>query len=129
MTDAGNEDRFDQEIRINELKEQVKEVTGPSLRASEAEDVSPAQIEEFWQHVLDYEAAPETTDYEQLTRDGIDLPAPEELDDSALSEKLEEVVLALAWRHTFLVSTDHLSDRELYEKLWEESLHESTRAV
>src|SRR6476661_6522609 len=35
MTDAGDEDRVDQEIRINELKAKVKEVTGGPLHEFE----------------------------------------------------------------------------------------------
>jgi hypothetical protein len=129
MNETGDEHPVDQEIRINELKEQVKEVAGEPLATYEAEDAPPGAIEEFWRHVLEYEAASDTTDYEELRHDGIDLPAPEELDDATLSEKLWVVVHALARRQTFLVSTDHLSDRELYEDLWEESLHEVTKSV
>lgn len=120
-------DRIDREIRINELKHQADEFAGGDMVAYEAEDAPAELVEGFWQHVVDYERAPDTSTYEQLTRAGIVLPHPEELDDAALTAKLWEVVHVLAARNTYLERTDHLSDRELYTTLVEELLHEVTK--
>lgn len=123
--------RDEQEQRIRELKEQAEQAAGGDMLSVEF-DVpgAPAEIrEQFWQNVLAWEKAPWTSQYEQLRKDGLDLPPPDQLDDATVSKKLWEVVQALAQRHVFLDHTDHLSDRELYEHLYRETLHEATKEV
>ncbi|MEE7626149.1 hypothetical protein V3O24_08245 [Methylobacter sp. Wu8] len=82
--------------------------------------------EQFWERVVAFEEAEWTTSFDQLVQGGMELPAPEALDDSQLSAKLWEVIRGLAMLRTFLYCTDHLSDRELYEELWHEVLREET---
>ncbi len=59
-----------------------------------------------------------------LARDGVALPAPDELSDDELALKLIEVIHTLANRRTYLSFTNHLSERELYTHLWQETLNE-----
>jgi len=111
---------------IRDLQRRTQEFVDDELSFFESEQMSTELREQFWEHVVTFEEAEWVTSFDQLVRDGIELPAPEELDDSQLSAKLWEVIRGLAMLRTFLYSTDHLSDRELYEELWHELLREET---
>src|SRR5688572_20814205 len=67
---------------------------------------------------------PFTTDFKRLTTAGLELPHPDSLNDEQLARKLLEVIDALARMRTFITSTNHLSDRELYTRLWTDTLHD-----
>ncbi len=83
----------------------------------------------YWELVYDHEEAPFTTDLEQLRAVGFEVPDPAELDDAALTTKLWELIHELARMRVYLSFTDHLSDRQLYELLYEEALHSERRDV
>ena len=117
---------LDQQIRINELRESAREAAGGEMTEWESDDCPPEMAEQFWRNVLAYESAGETCHFKQLEEAGVTLPAPEELDDAAVSDKLWEMIRGLAHLNVFLSQTDHLSDRELYEHLWHDSLREVT---
>jgi hypothetical protein len=119
-------DRIDQEIRINELREAAKEAAGGDMLSWEDPDAPPEIAEQFWENVLAYEQAEETCHFLLLERAGVELPPPQELDDERISAKLWEIIHALAGMNCFLAQTDHWSDRELYEHLWNETLRELT---
>src|SRR3954463_7748178 len=92
-TDASD---IDQQIRINELREAAREAAGGEMMTWENPDTPPHIAEQFWANVLDYESAEQTTHYRQLVAQGVDLPAPEDLGDDELMQKLWEVIHALA---------------------------------
>jgi hypothetical protein len=125
-SDDQNLEDIDQQIRINELREAAREAAGGEMTEWESPDCPPHIAEQFWQNVLAYESAEQTCHFVQLEEMGIELPAPEELDDEALSKKLWEVIHALARINVFLSQTNHWSDRELYEHMWNETLREIT---
>jgi hypothetical protein len=126
MSDDPDLNRVDQDIRINELREAIQEAAGGEMHVWESPDAPPEIIEQFWQNVLQYEQAEETTHFAQLERAGVALPPPEELSDEELTDKLWEVIHALARMNVYLSQTDHWSDRELYERLWRDTLREFT---
>jgi hypothetical protein len=64
-----------------------------------------------------------------LNQDGVALPPSGELDDAAVSAKMWEAIHALAARKIYLMSTDHLSDRQLYEKLLDGVLREEYEPI
>lgn len=61
-----------------------------------------------------------------LRQRGLDVADPSTLADATLPQKLWEIVEAMAEIGLYLCSTDHLSDRELYERLASEILLEET---
>ncbi len=123
--------RDEQEERIRELKEQVEKAAEGDMLAMEfnVPGAPPGIREKFWENVLAWEKAPWTSQFEQLRKQGIDLPPPDQLDDASVSKKLQELVEALAARSVYVGHTDHLSDRELYAQLYHETLHEATKDV
>lgn len=78
---------------------------------------------------MDYELGDDaaTSEFDRLVEGGVELPFPAALDDQEVSAKLWEVIGRLAGMGLFLVNTDHLSDRELYERLWTDVLREEAR--
>lgn len=121
------------EERIEALKRRAEELSGGQMKADMLDDYPselPEEVEEgFWKHVVDYEEAPWTTNFQQLENAGVSLPAPESLNDKELTAKLWEIIQKLALLHVFISQTDHLSDRELYTHLWTDSLREETKAM
>jgi len=124
IQDPDELDPVAREIRINELKHRASELTDGQMTVGGSEDIPPELEEAFWQHVVDYESAPMTSNAERLGSEGVELPPADELTDEQLCEKLWEVIEALAKLRTFLHCTDHMSDRELYVRLREEALIE-----
>lgn len=124
LEDPNELDSIDRAIRINELKEEVKELAGEDMLGWESEQCPPEIAESFWHSVLEYEKAPRTSHFQQLVQAGVELPAPETMSDAQLSAKLSETIHCLADRRVFLAHTNHLSDRELYTHLWVQTLRE-----
>jgi hypothetical protein len=98
------------------------ELDGPVSDA--AGGFSADLAEQFLRHVMAYEQAPTTNFFRQLEESGLELPAPADLDDAQLTDKLWQVIEGLARLRVFLTNTDHLSDRQLYQALWSEGLRE-----
>lgn len=117
----GSDDR-NVEARIARMKRDVEQMGRGKMISWESETLPPEERERFWRGVLAYETSVSTTDFDRLIKAGVDLPDPRSLDDTSVSAKIWEVIRHLARLRVFVSQTDHLSDRELYAHLWNESL-------
>lgn len=117
-------DECDREANIDRIKACLAKMSGGTMIAGEVAGLPTALREEFWRRVLAFECGPTTTDFQRLTDAGVDLPTPESMGDAELTAKLWEVISCLSRIRVFLSATDHLSDRDLYSRLWHDALRE-----
>ena len=121
MTLTNFEEEPDQEVRIARLREEIEKLGGSAMSV---EDM-PAEVEEeFLRHVLAYETAEPISLISLLENAGLVLPAPSELSDDRLTQKLQETIERMASLGAYIQHTDHLSDRALYEYLYDDGLRE-----
>jgi len=111
----------DQDKRIAKLREEIEKLGG-STTSFEA---MPADMEEeFLRHVLEYETAQPISLFTMLENCGVEIPPPAETSEDRLWTKLKEILEAMASLGAYLLHTNHLTDRELYEYLYTEGLRE-----
>ncbi|MGI8734239.1 MAG: hypothetical protein ACR2LM_13185 [Pyrinomonadaceae bacterium] len=111
----------DQEKRLEHLRAELASVGGSfSARAEIPGDLE----EEFLRRVLEYERAQPITLLQLLANAGLTLPAPDDLDEADLTIKLWEIIERMSSLGAYLLNTNHLSDRQLYEYLFNEALRE-----
>jgi hypothetical protein len=111
----------DQEERIAKLRREVEKLGGGTMSL----ESMPADMEEeFLRHVLEYENAEPISLLRLLEDSGLEVPPPEQFDDEALTIKLKELIDRMASLGAYLLHTDHLSDRALYEYLYHDGLRE-----
>ncbi len=126
MATDDDEKSIDDETQSDEVGPEDEERSAEAL-VWEAEGFSSEARAQFWMSVAAYEQAPSTTHFQLLEESGIELPAPESMNDQRLATKLWEVIEGLARLRVFLSQTDHLSDRELYESLRRDVLREAIK--
>ena len=115
-----DDDRVDDSVEeqlIEKLKAQARQAPGGQMMSWESDVLSTDEREQFWQRVMDFENTPLVSDFQRLTDTGMQLPAPDTMNDEQLTAKLWEVIHGLASMGIFLSKTDHLSDRQLYTEL------------
>ncbi|HEY0729909.1 MAG TPA: hypothetical protein VGD38_17625 [Pyrinomonadaceae bacterium] len=111
----------DQEERIAKLRQEVEKLGGGTMSL----ESMPADMEEeFLRHVLEYENAEPISLLRLLENSGLEVPPPDQFDDETLAIKLKELIDRMASLGAYLLHTDHLSDRALYEYLYHDGLRE-----
>ncbi len=115
--------------RIEQLKRRTREVVGDDMIVG-GSDAAPLDIEEqFWKNMLAFETAPLMTRRELLEQDGIRPVDSLDLSEEEVHAELWHLVEGLARRRIYLESTDHLSNRELYQLLVECVLDQETEVI
>jgi hypothetical protein len=114
-------DEPSQEERINKLRAELEKLGGST---STLESMPADMEEEFLRHVLEYETAEQISLLRLLENSGLEVPPPESLEDGALKIKLKEIIDRMASLGSYLLHTNHLSDRDLYEYLFHEAFRE-----
>ncbi len=111
--------------RAGKLEEELKRLadgdavfwTSPSCPV----DVWESNLED----VLAFESVGSGTSmFEGLEGHGVTLPRPEDLDERQSAVKSVEVMRALAELRIFLIGFENMNPRELYSRLWHETLWE-----
>src|SRR5215216_5527282 len=115
-----NEDN-DQEARIAKLRQELEKL---GLSPLSLESMPADMEEEFLRHVLEYETAEPISLFRLIQNAGLEMPVPDQLDDNSLTAKLQELIKRMATLGAYLLHTNHLSDRELYEYLYHDGLRE-----
>ncbi|MCI5121123.1 MAG: hypothetical protein D3908_08040, partial [Candidatus Electrothrix sp. AUS4] len=82
------DDEKDRKARIEKLQRKIEELTGEKPVSFGSENCSPELHEKFWEYVLAFEEGKHSPLFDVLINGGLLLPAPDELDDGALTEKL-----------------------------------------
>jgi hypothetical protein len=97
------------------------EALGGFVPAPGPGDVTELELD-FLQRILAIETGPYVSNREWLEREGSVFVPLTELPAGSVGVELMRLVNALARARVFINYTDHLSDAELYERLWEEVL-------
>ena len=110
-----------QEERIAKLRQEVEKRGGNAMSLQSM----PADMEEeFLRHVLEYENAEPISLLRLLENSGLEVPPPDRFEDDELTAKLKEIIERMASLGAYLLHTNHLSDRALYEYLYHDGLRE-----
>lgn len=96
-----------------------------------AESIKQGGITErgYWAITHDLECASTASNLQLLAEIDFHPPAPEALSDEDLPQALEMLIQALAELGTYLLRTDHLTDRRLYEQLMHHALRDQVADI
>ena len=113
------DDEPDQEERIIKLRQEIEKHGGELFPLTDI----PADLEEkLLRQILAAENAVPISLWDLLTHAGLEIPPPNQLNANTLTAKLREVIDRMASLKAYLINTNHLSDRQLYERLYYDTL-------
>jgi hypothetical protein len=113
--------------RAERVRERVRAIEALCARAAEEGGVPDRG---YWAMIHDFEMAPPTNGRTMLLEAGIVPIPPQDLrEDAHLHEALWTLIEGLAASRVYLLNTDHLGDRQLYERLFYKILDERTHCL
>lgn len=110
---------IEQALRLGELRKEVMDrIEGPTFESGTGSMPMETQVA-FWEHVLAFESAEESTLAERLENEASFMPPdPKALkSESEIHTALWDLLKALASIRVFVCNTDHLCDDDLYRLL------------
>lgn len=111
--------------RIHELEEELRHLTDGDAVFWSASHCPPEIHRAGLEDVLAFESVESGVSlFEGLQDHGIDLPRPETLDAPQSVEKIRQILVALAELQVYLIGFEHMSPRQFYWTLWNETLWE-----
>lgn len=122
--------RIEQALRLGDLRKEVMDrIEGPCYEGG-TETMPMALQERFWQHILAFEQAGETTIAARLEEEaGFTARDPDGIEEGELHAALWELLHALASIRIYVHFTDHLDDADLYRLLVKGALPNETPAL
>ena len=119
----------DQEQRIETLRRELQKLHGDTpLYDYLPEEFDTADFEErILRQMLEYATSEPIAPFTLLQNAGVTISDPEQLDHTALTARLQDLIHQLASVGIYLERTNHLSDRELYEHLYNHALRNEAR--
>lgn len=111
--------------RCAELQDELKRLKEGDAYFEAAPNCPPELRESHLKDILAFESVESGTSlFDGLQEHGIDLPHPETLDEERSASKVEQVVGALLDLQIILVGYEHMSARQFYWTLWNQTLWE-----
>ena len=119
---------LDSRERIKCLKKRAEELGGGEAVTYENPDTPLYILEQFWRQVVKTEEK-EHFPHRQLRLPPVEIPDISARSDEEVSGILWKVITELGKRRIYLAQTNHLSDRELCQHLFESDIREASTEV
>jgi len=111
--------------KAQELEEELRQLADGDAEFWTSKDLPLDTWKTNLEDILAFESVGSGTSlFDGLQEHGLDLPRPETLDERQSAKKVEEVMRALLELQVILIGFNDMSARELYTKLWNETLWE-----
>jgi hypothetical protein len=127
MNGSGISDEKDREQagRIEKLRNELDELSDRKAVFKASPDIPADALESGLEDIIAFESLGSGISlFEGLRHHGMKLPHPDKLNEFRSARKVMEIFRALEELRIFLIGFEEMSGRELYSKLWHQTLWE-----